>query len=77
MEEKRKDLKDSRQRELLDDLMQKLSMEHPSYYYLSTVDIAHELYERIKERKGLSQEDYQLLAGLSREDIQILLSIHH
>ena len=76
MEEKRKDLKDSKQRELLDNLMQKLSHEHPSFYYMSTVDIANELHARIQERTGISQDDYQLLNGLSRQDIQILLSIH-
>ena len=77
MEEKRKDLKDSKQRKVLDSLMLELSAAHPSFYYLSTVEVAAKLHERIKNRTGIAQEDYQLVVGLSRNDIQILLSIHH
>ena len=77
MEEKRKDLKDSKQRKVLDNLMKELSVAHPSFYYLSTVEVAAQLHERIKNRTGIAQEDYQLVIGLSRNDIQILLSIHH
>ncbi|HAU67463.1 MAG: hypothetical protein P8I38_13930 [Arenicella sp.] len=76
MEEKRKDLKDSKQRKVLDNLMQEISVQHPSFYYLSTVEVAFELYEKIQKRTGIAQEDYELVVGLSRDDIQILLSIH-
>lgn len=70
-------LKSSRQRAVLDKLMTKLAKKEPSFYYLSTSDIAASLHEAIVARAGLSPEDFELVKDLERQDIQILLSIHH
>ncbi len=77
MEEHRKDLKDSKQRKVLDQLMQELVNEHPSFYYLSTTEVAAKLHERIEDATGISHDDLELVKDLSQKDIQMLLSIHH
>ncbi|MEM7082049.1 MAG: hypothetical protein AAF465_04905 [Pseudomonadota bacterium] len=76
MEDKRKDLKQSKRRRLLDGIVGKLAGADPSFYYLSTIDIATKIEASIQARDGLHEEDYLLLKDLSRRDIQILLSIH-
>ncbi|MEM6639213.1 MAG: hypothetical protein AAF610_04855 [Pseudomonadota bacterium] len=40
MEEKRKDLKVEKQRRFLENLVGSFANEHPSFYYLPTVEIA-------------------------------------
>ena len=77
MEDKHKDLKSTKQRKVLDSLMSKLSAQNPSFYYLSTVEVANELHASIQARAGLSADDFELVRALSAHDIQILLSIHH
>ncbi|NND81072.1 MAG: hypothetical protein HKN50_01455 [Gammaproteobacteria bacterium] len=76
MEEKHKDLKNTRQKQVLDRLMAELASEHPSFYYLPTVEIAVELERLIAEPGRLSHDDAQLMQGLDHRDIQILLSLH-
>ena len=76
MEEKRKDLKSSKQKELIDRLVVELSQADPSFYYLSASDVANEIRATIKDRKNLSQEELLLLEPLSRRDIQLILSFH-
>jgi len=76
MEEKRRDLKSTQQKELLRQIMADLSKRHPSFYYLSTIEVAAEIKNYIDQNKGISRDDYLLLKGLTRRDIQIILSLH-
>ena len=76
MEEKRTDLKSSRQRELLQNIIAVLNESHPSFYYLSTIEVAAELKKYIHESGKLSRDDYALMKDLKRLDIQMLLSLH-
>ena len=77
MEEKHKDLKNTRQKALLDRLIATLAEAHPSFYYLPTVEIAVELERYMAEPGRLSQEEGQLMQGLDYRAIQMLLSLHH
>lgn len=76
VEEKRKDLKNSKQKVLITEIVGILSKAHPSFYYLSTVEIATEVKNYIQDSGKLSQSDYELVKSLGRRDIQILLSLH-
>lgn len=76
MEEKRKDLKNSKQKVIINDIVSILSKAHPSFYYLSTVEIAAEVKDYIQKSGQLSQTDHELVRALDRRDIQILLSLH-
>ena len=76
MEEKRKDLIASKQKELVSNIVTKLSELHPSFYYSSTSEIAYEVERYIKNGEGLNREEMDSLQGLSRNDIQMILSLH-
>lgn len=76
MEEKRKDLRATKQREVITRIVSDLSTSHPSFYYLPTTDVAHEIVSYIADRKNLNQADYELVKELSPRDIQIILSYH-
>ena len=76
MEEKRKDLKISKQRKLIQDLLPRLAKEDPNLYYLSTSEIAIKLVEFIEQARSVRQEEKALLKGLSHQDIQMILSLH-
>lgn len=76
MEEKRKDLTATKQRELLNAIVTKLNESNPSFYYSSTSEIAYEIEQYIQRGEGLNREQVDVLGGLSRTDIQMVLSLH-
>lgn len=76
MEEKRKNLINTQQKKILDEIVAKLNDVHPSFYYLSTIELSAEIKKYLKEPGSVTQDKYQLMKGLSRQDIQILLSFH-
>jgi len=76
MEEKRKDLKSTKQRKLLHALLEKLSQEEADLYYLSTSEIAIKLVDLIDKPASVNPEQRALLKGLSHQDIQMILSLH-
>lgn len=76
MEEKRKDLRSTRQKEIIDKVIAQLHKLHPSFYYLSTIEVAAEIKKYTHEPNNLSLEELELVDNLSRRDIQILLSMH-
>jgi hypothetical protein len=76
MEEKRKDLIASKQKQLINTIVAKLSQRHPSFYYSATSEIAYEIELYIKQADGLSHDELEVLKGLSRNDIQMILSLH-
>lgn len=76
MEEKRKDLKNTRQKESIDDILLALSKKNPSFYYLSTIEVAAEVKNYVHSSDELSTENHDLLKDLTRHDIQMLLSLH-
>jgi len=77
MEEKRKDLISTKQKELLAKLLVSLQSEHPNFYYLSTTEVAYEILEYSKEYSELSREERSLITDLSMRDVQILLSLNN
>ena len=76
MEEKRADLKIVKQERVVLDIMSRLSESHPSFYYLSTIEIATEIERYIEESEIITTEQKKLLAGLDRHGIQMILSLH-
>lgn len=76
MKEKRKELKNSQQKEIIAEVVGTLNQSHPSFYYLSTIEIAGEVRKYIDQSGNLSRDKFDLVKGLSRRDIQILLSLH-
>jgi len=76
MQEKRKDLKNVKQKVIITNIVSALSETHPSFYYLSTIEIAAEIKRYIQDSGELSLTDYELVKSLDRRDIQILLSLH-
>lgn len=76
MEEKRKDLKSNLQKEIVTEVINALNESHPSFYYLSTVEIAGEVKTYINESGKLSREKLDLVKDLTQRDIQMLLSLH-
>ena len=76
MQEKNMDLKSTKQRQILQSLIEKLSKESPDLYYQSTVEIAIHLAEIIAKPEGVSQAEKEILAGLTHQDIQMILSLH-
>ena len=76
MEEKRKDLKNEKQKKVLQRLVDQLSRELPDLYYMPTSQVAFELLKEIQQGQKLDHSEKELLEGLSAHDIQILLSLH-
>jgi hypothetical protein len=76
MEEKRKDLTASKQKQLINTIVARLSELHPSFYYSATSEIAYEIELYIGNGDGLSHDETEILKGLSRNDIQLILSLH-
>ena len=76
MEEKRKDLKNTQQKLIIQKIISALNESHPSFYYLSTIEIAAEIKKYIHEPAKLKHDDFLLVKDLTRRDIQILLSLH-
>lgn len=77
MEDKRKDLIASQQKELINLIVAKLSQLHPSFYYSPTSEIAYEIEQYVQSGEGLSRDEHDLLKVLSRNDIQMILSLHN
>ncbi len=75
MEKSRQELKAEKQRRLLEQIVGRLADEHPSFYYLSTVDVAAKIEEYIGTGAKLSAEQQELMRGLDRRALQMLLSV--
>ena len=76
MEEKRKDLKSTHQKEVIREIVEELNNTHPNFYYLPTTEVAIEIKKYIHENGQLNHQKHELVKDLSRRDIQILLSLH-
>lgn len=76
MEEKRINLVNTQQKRIINDVLAALNESHPSFYYLSTIEIAAEIKTYIHASGKLSVDHFELVGDLSRRDIQILLSLH-
>jgi hypothetical protein len=76
VEEKRKDLISSKQKELINLLLAKLHSENPSFYYLSATEVAHEILRYIEEPGVVTKEEMLLLQSLSQRDVQLILGLH-
>jgi len=77
MEEKHKDLKNNQRKKIITEVVSALNELHPSFYYLSTVEIAGEIKKYISEPGKLSRDKCDLVEDLSQRDIQMLLSLHN
>ena len=76
MEEKHRDLIVNKQRQLLNVIVVRLNELNPSFYYLSTSEVAYEIEQYVQQAKELTRDEIELLSGLSRNDIQMILSLH-
>jgi len=76
MEEKHKNLKSTKQQKIIEQVMATLSKSHPSFYYLSTIELAVEITDYMQQTGNLLKEDYDLIKDLNHRDIQIILSLH-
>lgn len=77
MEEKRKDLTVSKQRQILNEIISQLNQSNPSFYYLSTSEIAYEIEQYIQNGENLNRDEIDILDGLDRSKIQMILSLHN
>jgi hypothetical protein len=77
VEDKRKNLVSTKQKELLSKLLVILQEEHPSFYYLSTAEISHEIMRYTEELEKLSHDEMLLLKNLTARDVQMMLSLHN
>jgi len=77
MEEKHRDLKSTKQKRIIENVVQTLSKSDPQLYYLSTIELAAQIQNHISEHRALSKDDYDLVKDLSRRDIQLILSLHN
>lgn len=68
------ELKHFQQKEVISKLIDRLSKEDDSTYYLPTFQIANILHDVIDKKEGLNQKEVELLKDLSVDDIHILLS---
>ena len=76
MEEKHKNLVNTQQKKIINEILTILNDANPSFYYLSTVEVAAEVKKYIQEPSNLSYEKLELVKKLEREDIHVLLSFH-
>ncbi len=76
MEEKRQDLKSSKQKKIIVEIVSELNRTNPSFYYLSTSEIAAHVKVYIETAEELARTDKDIVIDLSRRDIQMLLSLH-
>lgn len=76
MEEKHKNLVNTRQKAAIQKILAALSKSDPNLYYLPTIELAAEIKNYIHNSGDLAREDVELLQHLKRRDIQILLSLH-
>lgn len=67
-------LKINEQKEIIQDIVNRLAVEDPSFYYTESSVIASLVHEKIHKEKVLSKQKTDLVKGLSAEDIKILLS---
>ena len=77
MEEKRNDLTATKQRQLLNQIIAKLSQKDSSLYYSSTSEIAYQVELFIKQGDNVTRDELETLGGLNRNDIQMILSLHN
>ena len=77
MEEKRNDLTATKQRQLLNQIIAKLSQKDSSLYYSSTSEIAYQVELFIKQGDNVTRDELETLVGLNRNDIQMILSLHN
>ena len=77
MEEKRKDLTVTKQKQLFNQIIGKLNQSDPSFYYSSTSEIAYQIELYINKGDDLSREELEVLNGLNRSKIQMILSLHN
>lgn len=68
------ELKHFQQKEVLTRIIDKLSAEDDSTYYLPTNQVAHIIFDIIQKKEGLNKVEAELFEGLNVEDIYILLS---
>lgn len=76
LKEKRRDLKSTKQKKIVMDIVSELNRTDPSLYYLSTSEIALEVKNYIETSEQLVQGDKALVTDLSQRDVQMLLSLH-
>ena len=76
MEDKRKDLKSTRQRAIIERVVARLADSNPSFYYLSTIELAAEIQAWIRQSGNLNKDDSELVKNLRRRDIQLILGLH-
>lgn len=76
MEEKHKNLVNTRQKAVIQKILAALSVSDPNLYYLPTIELAAEIKNYIHNSGEMAHEDFELVRHLKRHDIQILLSLH-
>lgn len=71
-----KELRAKQRSEILHRLVDHLKNQDSEFYYLSTIEVAHEIHKLIHEKKKLNQKDFDLVQSLSPEDIKIIFGIN-
>lgn len=69
-----RDLKIEQQKKIVDELMATINANDPTFYYMSTSDVADLIFNQINTPGSVPANKLEIVGNLSRRDIQILLS---
>lgn len=76
LQDKRKDLDGERRKKLLRRLVEEMSAQDSSIYYLPTSQTAARIKAQVESGEGLNADERALLERMSQRDIEVLLSLH-
>lgn len=71
-----KELRAKQRSEILQRLVEHLKDQDNEFYYLSTIEVAHEIHKLIHDKKKLNQKDFDLVQALTPEDIKIIFGLN-
>lgn len=70
----RNDLRIEEQKKIVDEMLNTINANDPTFYYMNTSDIADLIFTQINTPGSVTANKLQLVEKLTRRDIQILLS---
>lgn len=69
-----KDLEIEKQKKIVNELMETINSNDPTFYYMNTSDVADLIFVQINTEGNLPLHKLESVKALTRRDIQILLS---
>lgn len=69
-----RDLEIEKQRVIINEMLETINSNDPTFYYMNTTDVADLIFQEINTKGNLPLTKLESVKSLSRRDIQILLS---